>query len=71
MRTKPTRANRATASNSPPARAGEFESVAAILERVLLARGEGCAELVGRARSDGGRADGQRDSEAYEPVNTT
>jgi hypothetical protein len=63
--------NRATTSNSQPARAGEFESVADILARVLLARGEGCAELVARrARSDGGRADGQRDRETYEQVET-
>ncbi len=61
-----------TTSNNPPARAGEFESVGAILERVLLARGEGCAELVRRARPDHeGRADGQRDRATYEQDSKT
>jgi hypothetical protein len=42
-----------TTSNAPPARSSEFESVGAILERVIAARGEVFAHRLKKAREGG------------------
>ncbi len=71
MKTRETKTTKTTKSNAPARRSSEFESVSEILSRMFTVRGGRLERHTTRARPDDeGRADGQRNREAYEQVET-